>query len=239
MEIVLIALLTVIAGAVGTMTGFGTSTIMVPVLLLWFPLPLVLLLVGIIHFFGNVWKVTLFRAGLDWRLIFLFGIPGVLFTWVGASLVFSIPSVMLSQAVGVLLGMYALFVFLNPSFTFKQNTGTAILGGALSGFLAGISGVGGAVRGAFLSAFNLPKAVYIATAGAIGLAVDSVRLVAYAQGGATIGHLPAWSLLVFILASFIGAEIAKKTLNKVPQNIFRTVIAVFLILVAVKLILFP
>jgi uncharacterized protein len=60
MDIVLIAVLTLLASTVGTMTGFGTSTIMVPVLASFLALPQVLLLVGVIHWFGNLWKMLLF-----------------------------------------------------------------------------------------------------------------------------------------------------------------------------------
>ena len=71
-------LLTLISATVGTMTGFGTSTIMVPTLALFLPLPQVLLFVGIIHWFGNVWKMLLFKEGFNWKLILLFGLPGVI-----------------------------------------------------------------------------------------------------------------------------------------------------------------
>ena len=64
-EIVSVALLTILASGVGTLTGFGTSTILVPVLVFVFPLPQTLLLVGVIHWFGNVWKVWLFEAACN------------------------------------------------------------------------------------------------------------------------------------------------------------------------------
>ena len=47
MDILLLAVLTVVASAIGTITGFGTSTMMVPVLVAFFPLPQALLLVGV------------------------------------------------------------------------------------------------------------------------------------------------------------------------------------------------
>jgi uncharacterized protein len=75
MDIVLIALLTLLASAVGTVTGFSTSTIMVPVLVSFIPLPQTLLLVGIVHWSGDIWKMLLFRQGVRWRLVLLFGIP--------------------------------------------------------------------------------------------------------------------------------------------------------------------
>lgn len=49
MDMVLIAILTFFASGIGTLTGFGTTTIMVPVLLSFVPLAEALLFVGIIH----------------------------------------------------------------------------------------------------------------------------------------------------------------------------------------------
>jgi hypothetical protein len=51
----------------GTLTGFGTSKIMVPVLVFLYLLPQTLFLV-IIHWFGDIWKMLLFRSGIRWRL---------------------------------------------------------------------------------------------------------------------------------------------------------------------------
>jgi len=239
MKILYITILTMIAGGVGTLTGFGTSTIMVPVLLLFFPLAPTLLLVGIIHWFGDIWKIALFRQGVRWRLILLFGVPGVILTFLGARLIFSVSETLLSQILGGFLVAYVAFLFFNPSFKFKQNAFTATTGGALSGFFAGIFGVGGAIRGAFLTAFDLPKAVYIATAGAIGLAIDTTRIGTYITGGTALPTNLLWGLLLFIPASFVGAHFAKKIVDKIPQKQFRMVVAVFLLLVGIKLLVFP
>ncbi|MGH9857786.1 MAG: TSUP family transporter [Acidobacteriota bacterium] len=91
LEIVSLFFLTFIAAGVDTLTGFGTSTIMVPVLLLFFPLPLTLLFVGIIHWFGDIWKMLLFKSGMQWRLLFLFGGAGLVASYFGASLIVSFP----------------------------------------------------------------------------------------------------------------------------------------------------
>ncbi|MDD2341139.1 MAG: sulfite exporter TauE/SafE family protein, partial [Methanosarcina sp.] len=63
-EITYIALLTLLASLIGTLAGFGISTIMVPVLLIVLPLPQTLLLVGIIHWFNDIWKLLLFWEGI-------------------------------------------------------------------------------------------------------------------------------------------------------------------------------
>ncbi|MEX1064318.1 MAG: sulfite exporter TauE/SafE family protein [Candidatus Paceibacterota bacterium] len=238
MEIAYISLLVVVAATIGTLSGFGTSTVMVPVMLLFLPLPETLLLVGVIHWFGNIWKTVLFKSGIRWRLILLFGLPGIVATYIGASFVFSAPEMILSRILGGFLAAYAIFLFFNSSFGLRQNNLTAAVGGASYGFVSGIFGVGGEVRGAFLSAFNLPKAVYIATTGFIGLAVDSSRLVAYWSGGIRLDSMFVWGLILFIPASFLGAYIAKKVVNKISQEKFRSVIAIFLFVIGVKLLFF-
>jgi hypothetical protein len=99
--------------------------------------------------------------------------------------------------------------------------------------------MGGAVRGLFLTAFDLPKGVYIATAGMIALFVDTTRVTTYFLQGAKLEPAILWGMVIFIPASFLGAKVAKLVVEKIPQKYFRTMIAVFLFLVALKLLFFP
>jgi hypothetical protein len=238
MEVLLITLLTVLASFVGTLTGFGTSTLMVPVLLLFLPLPQTLLLVGIVHWFGDVWKVWLFKKGFNWKLVLMFGLAGVVGSFVGARIVLVASESLLSQVLGVFLLIYVGFVFLNPRFKMPRSDYAVVTGGGLSGFFAGIFGIGGEVRGAFLSAFDLPKAVYISTSGAIALFVDTTRLITYVSGGLGLPSSLSWGVLVFIPASLVGAVAAKKVVGKIPQKQFRLFVAGFLFLVGIKFLLF-
>ena len=235
-ELVLLALLTLVASSIGTITGFGTSTIMVPVLLLFFPLPLTLLFVGVIHWFGDIWKMLFFRSGVRWRLLLLFGASGLLTSYGGASLVVALPEAILSRFLGVFLLLYVGWLWFAPQWRLPESNTTALAGGGLSGFLAGIFGVGGAVRGAFLAAYNLPKGVYLFTSGAIALVVDSTRLITYWSDGVRLPTALLWALLAAIPASFLGAYLAKRLVDRIPQKQFRAVIAVFLALVALTLL---
>jgi uncharacterized protein len=241
MEIVLITFVVVIASSVGTLTGFGTSTVMVPIMLSFYPFEQTLLFVGIIHFFGNIWKLLLFRKGFQWRLILSFGIPGISTAYLGArlsKLMFDKSPTVLLQILGAFLICYVIYLFLKSSFKIKPGLSTGVCGGGLSGFLAGFFGIGGAVRGLFLTSFDLPKAVYIATAGAIALAIDATRLTTYIIDEVRLPHLLLWGLLIFIPASFLGAKIAKSVVDKIPQEHFRKVVAVFLLIMGIKLLIF-
>ncbi|MDP4038739.1 MAG: sulfite exporter TauE/SafE family protein [bacterium] len=238
MQIIYISLLTILASTIGTVTGFGTSTIMVPVLLLFFPLPQTLLLVGIIHFFGDIWKLTLFKRKWLWKVLLGFGIPGVIASFFGAKLIFSLPANLITKIIGGILVAYGIFIIINPVFKLAINYLTSIIGGVTSGFLAGFGGVGGALRGLFLSAYDLPKSTYIFTSGAIAFAIDSTRITTYFANGTRLDSLLTVGLLIFIPASFMGAKIAQKIVSKISQRQLRITIAIFLLIVGVKLIFF-
>lgn len=235
MDLLGLALLTLVASGVGTMTGFGTSTIMVPVVALFLPFPVTLVLVGIVHWFGNVWKMLLFRGGFSRKLLLWFGLPGVITSFLGASLTIRTDADLLQRLLGYLLIGYVLFLMLKPKFKLSQTPATAMTGGALSGLMAGIFGIGGAVRSAALSAFNLPAATYLFTAGAIGLVIDSSRLVTYLGEGVTLPARLLAGLLLFVPISFLGAKIGERLVKRVPAEKFRWVVAVFLFIVGVWL----
>ncbi len=74
------------------------------------------MVVGIIHLFGNIWKLILFRHGIRWRLIFGFGVAGVVSSFLGASLVFTFPKVVLLGGVGVFFMVCLLCMVLCYSF---------------------------------------------------------------------------------------------------------------------------
>ncbi|MCC4766475.1 TSUP family transporter [Methanosarcina sp. DH1] len=238
-EVVYIALLTLLASLIGTMAGFGISTIMVPVLLIILPLPQTLLLVGIVHWFNDIWKMLLFRNGIRWKLLLAFGLPGIFTSFLGSSISLRISREILSRALGVFLIAYVIFIIFNRTFKLSQKLSVAISSGTLTGFFAGIFGIGGEINAVALSAFNLEKAVYVATAGAIAFMIDSTRIATYIQGGTRLDPVLVSGFLIFIPVSLIGAMIGKIEIEKIPQEKFRNFVAVFIFLFGLKLVLFP
>lgn len=232
----LLCLLTLVASGIGTATGFGTSTIMIPVLTLFMPIPIALLFVGIIHLFGDIWKVLLFKKGLVWNLILGFGLSGIIASFFGASLSLHAPELPFKRMLGIFLILYVIFLFLKREWALPKTQGTAVCGGLLSGLFAGFFGVGGAVRGAFLTAFNLPKEVYVFTSGLIALFIDITRVSRYVWGGTRMDAGLLYPLVVCIPISFAGAYLAKKFLNRLPQKSFRVFVGSFLALVGIMLL---
>ncbi|OGM33297.1 hypothetical protein A2803_05525 [Candidatus Woesebacteria bacterium RIFCSPHIGHO2_01_FULL_44_21] len=238
MDLILLSALTLIASIVGTLAGFGTSTIMLPILLLFIPYPVALLFVGIIHFFDDLWEIILFKRAANWKLLLGFGVPGIMASFAGARLVVTEPSAVLSRLLGALIIFYVLLVLAKPKLKIPANTISAGVGGTLSGLIAGIFGIGGPVRAMFLTAFNLPKETYLFTSGAIALFIDPARLATYILGGTKLPQNLLWGLLIFIPITFIGSWAAKKFVSKIPQDNFRKVVALFLLFVGVRLLVF-
>ena len=131
------------------------------------------------------------------------------------------------------------FPVFNQTFKLGQRLPVVISSGALTGFFAGIFGIGGEINAVSLSAFNLDKAVYIATAGAISLMIDSTRIVTYIEGGIRLNPDILSGFLVFIPASLIGALIGRKGIKRIPQKKFRNFVAVFIFLFGIKLVIYP
>ncbi len=71
------------AEIIGTIAGFGSSTVFLPLALLFFDFKTALVLVALFHIFGNIGRVSFFKHGLDRHMLLVFGIPSVILTLIG------------------------------------------------------------------------------------------------------------------------------------------------------------
>jgi len=232
----IIGIVCFIASFLGTISGFGISILMIPSLLFFMPYKQTLFIVGVIHLVNSIWKILLFRKGVSWRLFFLFGTPAIITSLFGALFVGSGGKILV-PILGVFLILYSLFLFIKPSFYIPATNNTLIFGGSIVGFSAGIFGMRGAIRSMFLSAFNVPKEIYLGTTGAISFIVDIARLYVYWQQGVAFEPTMYWVIVVFILVSFVGAYFGRMIVEKISQQKFRVIVAFFLLLMGIRLFL--
>jgi len=230
--------MTFLASIIGTLSGFGIGTSMTVILILFMPLPQVVLLVGIVHWLNSIWKIVFFKKYILWDIFIGFGIPAFIASFLGALLVGKAGDILLIM-LGAFLIAYSFFVIFRPHFKVPYTKKTMIGGGLVTGFMAGIFGIRGAVRAVFLSALNLPKESYIGTIGAISCVVDSIRLITYIASGIRLHSELTIGLLMIVPVSFMGAYIGRYFIYRIPQKYFRIVVALFLLLVGIKLIVAP
>jgi len=232
---VLFFILAFLAEVIGTVVGFGSSTLLMPLALFFFDFKSALVLVAVFHLFGNIGRIIFFSHWLDKRLLLVFGLPSVALAVIGALLVNYTPQEVLKLILGLFLLSFSFISLLMPSLSIKQSVENSLLGGGLSGFLAGLIGTGGALRGAFLTSFKLKKDVYIATAAGIAFAVDLTRIPIYVGSGFLNSGL-YWSLPLLFIIAIIGSYVGKLLVDKLPQDSFRRVVLAAIGLVALKFI---
>lgn len=223
------------AEVVGTMVGFGSSTVFLPLALLFVDFPTALTLVAFFHVFGNASRIGFFRHGLHWPLVLKFGVPSVIASLIGALLVSRIPQDTLKAILGLFLVLYAGVLFWKQQLVFRASTTNTIVGGGMSGFLAGLIGTGGALRSAFLTAFGLPKEQYIAVAAVTALMVDLTRIPVYVQQG-FLDRSFWWYLLPLFGIALIGSWVGRKIVTRIPQDKFRIMVLAGLFVIGVKFI---
>lgn len=213
----LLALLAEIAGTVG---GFGSSVFFVPVANFYFDFQSVLGITALFHLASNASKLGMFRGGIDRGLLLRLGVPSVVFAMLGGLASAWLLTQWLEATLAVFLLGVSGWMLLRPRWRIAPTNTSAIVGGALSGGMAGLVGTGGAVRGMTLAAFDLRKEVFIATSAAIDLGIDLSRAAVYARNGYIHGHDLVWIPLLAVVA-FAGTWIGKRVLSRMPQAMFR------------------
>ena len=225
-----------VAEVIGTMAGFGSSTVFLPLALLFLDFPTALVLVAFHHVFGNITRINFFKSSLDKKLLLRFGLPSVVLTFIGALLVPHLNQNSLKGILGIFLVIYSAYSLWKDNFSVPASTVNDVIGGSLSGFLAGLIGTGGALRGAFLTGFGLQKEKYIATAAAIALAVDLTRIPVYLNQGFLTSQY-YWYLPVLFALALAGSYTGKQMIKRFPQKTFKKIVLVAILISGLKFIL--
>jgi uncharacterized membrane protein YfcA len=224
------------AAVAATIAGFGSSILLIPVALLFMDIKTAVFVVAVFHLFNNVFKIRLFWKSIDFKIFLLFGIPSILMAFTGAMLISVIPLDVVKIVLGVFLILYAVYSFIKPEFGLKKSEPTAVVGGSLSGFLAGLIGLGGAIRGAFLTAFNLPKEVYVATSAMIAVVIDTTRIPTYLITKAVEDNSHYILLPFLCVMAYFGVRTGKVLLQKINQDTFRRIVSLALFAAGIKIL---
>lgn len=223
MSLLLFYILALLCEIAGTIGGFGSSVFFVPMAEFFFSINLVLGITSLLHLFSNLSKIRLFTKHINIKITLLFGIPGILLSFLGAMLTPYYADSVGQWVLGGFLLIFGLLLFFNPNFILPATNKYAVGSGAIAGLFAGFTGTGGAIRGLGLAAFGLEKSMYIATSAAIDMGVDLTRFVVYAQNGYLAGI--NWQMVIgLLLVSYIGTLTGKKLLTKISQERFMSIV---------------
>jgi uncharacterized membrane protein YfcA len=235
MPLLLFFSLLLIAEVLGTIGGFGSSMLAMPLASAFMPFEQALGLTAVFHLFSNGAKMYLFRQGFHGRLLLWLGVPAVISVLIGAWITQYVEGHWLARGLGTVLIAISLLLLLFPSLKLRATQASAAGGGALSGFIAGVAGTGGAIRGITLAAFDLEKNVFVSTSAWIDMGVDLSRSLVYTAHG-YVQHLLQY-LPIMAAASVLGSWLGKQVLERVPQEQFRRIVLLLVLGVGIATLL--
>ena len=252
MDIFIISIAAFLTAILTFFSGFGLGTILTPVFALFFPIDIAIALTGVVHFTNNLFKIVLVGKNADKAVLLRFGIPAILTAFIGAWLllkILALPALAQYQIgskeffitpvkliIAVLLIIFSI-TEVSPSFQRIQfGRDKLVLGGVLSGFFGGLTGIQGAIRSAFLIKSGLSKEAYIGTGVVIACLVDFTRLSVYASRFTASDLSDNLALLISAtVAAIAGAFLGNKLLKKITMRSIQVLVALMLFLIAVAL----
>ncbi len=83
-SLIYFVLLALLAEILGTVGGFGSSLFFVPIARYFLDFHSVLGITAMFHVLSNITKIGFFHKGFDKNIIFILGIPAVIFVVIGA-----------------------------------------------------------------------------------------------------------------------------------------------------------
>ncbi|HEX6067229.1 MAG TPA: sulfite exporter TauE/SafE family protein [Nitrososphaera sp.] len=224
-----------VSEVMGTMAGFGSSTIYLPLASYFVDFRTALVLVAIFHLFGNIGRIAFFRHGLDRKVLLVFGLPSFALSLLGATLVGDLSQTLLKLLLGIFLISLSAVFLVKPKLAFPASTKSLVLGGGVSGFIVGLIGTGGALRATFLTGLKIEKEKYIATAAVIALGTDATRIPSYLASGFLTEQYYYFIPLLFGIA-LGGSYVGRKIVGRIDQAKFKKMVLIAVILVSVKFI---
>lgn len=261
MEFVLLPTVAAVLAGVTLLSGFGLGTVLMPVFAIFFPIEIAIAATAVVHLCNNLFKVSLVGRWASVPVCVRFGIPAVVSAFLGAGLLavlvpaeplhtYSIgdhrATITISNVlVGLLLAIFATLELLPAYQKLTLSPRLLPLGGVLSGFFGGLTGMQGALRAPFLLRAGLSKEQFVGTTAVVSTGVDLVRLAIYALGFAYLASTSDYAalnqprLVALVLATSaagcIGTWLGKRFLKGTTIGAIRTLIAMMLFTLAALL----
>jgi uncharacterized membrane protein YfcA len=174
---VLLIAVTIIAGALASVSGFGVGSLLRPLLAVQAGPKAAVAAVAIPHVVASGVRFWQLRHHVDWKVVKSFGITSAAGGLVGALLYSSVQN----AVVTAIFAAHLIFAGAAGATGLAQRMRFRGVGawvaGAVSGIFGGLVGNQGGIRSTAMVGFNIKRDAFVATA--IALIVDGARLPAY------------------------------------------------------------
>jgi uncharacterized protein len=215
----------VAAGAVASVAGFGIGSLLTPLLALTLGTKAAVAAVSLPHVAGTALRFWRLRRHVDWSVMASFGLTSAAGGLAGALTYGAASGRALAAVFGSLLLFVAIAEFTGLMRKVRFGRRSAYAAGALSGFFGGLVGNQGGIRAAALLGFDVRKEAFVATATSIALVVDAARMPVYFASTPS-GLAERWPLIAVSTAGVIAGTLAgEHLLGRIPHAVFRRTVA--------------
>jgi uncharacterized membrane protein YfcA len=220
MEFILILAFGLIAGTLSGIVGFGSSIMLMPVLVIAFgPLQAVPIM-AIAAIMANTARVIAWRREIDWRACWAFAATAAPMGALGAMTLLALPARLIEAALGVFfISMIGIRRWMAARSLRLRPVHLAIVGVPI-GYLTGIAVSTGPLTAPLFLAAGLVKGAFVGTEAAATLTVFLAKAMVFGTFGALPPAIIAKGLLIggTLMA---GAFIAKRFVLKMDAAQFR------------------
>ena len=256
-QYVVICTVAIVVSALTLFSGFGLGTLLMPAFALFFPITVAVAATAVVHLVNNLFKIMLVGRHADTKTVIRFALPAAVFAALGALILgyvsemeplfrytlggrdFEITAVKL--VIAVLIATFSVFDLLPQFRNLAFDQKYIPLGGILSGFFGGLSGLQGALRSAFLIRAGLDKDQFIGTGVVSAVIVDISRLAIYgitffSKHFTTIGaHGESGLIVAGIVCAWFGSFIGVQLLKKTTLRAVQLIVGAMLLLLSIAL----
>jgi uncharacterized membrane protein YfcA len=237
LALLVVAVVSVLAGAIASVSGFGIGSLLTPLLAVRIGTKLAVAAVSIPHVAATAFRFWLLRQHVDRRLLCSFGLMSAAGGLAGALLHSYAGSPALTLVFGGLLVFTGFTGLTGLTVRLHFHGWVAWVAGAVSGMLGGLVGNQGGIRSAAMLGFDVPRHAFVATATAVGLIVDGARLPVYlATQGQEIVDL--WPFLVTaMVGTILGTVVGERLLRRLPEKVYRRLVSALVLALGVFMLL--
>ena len=232
----LILVISLGAGTLSGIIGFGGTTIVMPILVLTFGPKAAIPIMAIAAVLGNLARIMVWWSAINWRAVGAYAITAVPGAALGARVMLELDPVLLD----IILGGF--FIALIPIRRWFTNSGMKISliglfsAGAVIGYLTGIVANTGPINAPFFLAHGLVKGPFIGTEAMSSFFMFSSKAASFRYFGA----LPDEIILSGVIVGsslMAGVWIAKRIVQNLDENQFRGLIDAVLLIAGTAMIL--
>jgi len=223
LDLAAVLLLGVIAGTLGGVIGFGSSIMLMPVLVIMYGPREAVPIMAVAALLANASRALVWWREVDWRAFAAYSATGVPAAALGASTLLTIPQ----RWIEITMGLFFLAVIPARRWLARRdlriNLWQLALAGAVVGYITGIVVSTGPINAPFFLAYGLVKGAYLATEALGSLAVYISKTIVFRS----LGALPADIItkgLIIGSSLMVGSFVAKQLVLKLKAEQFSLLI---------------